>query len=243
MIARSRAGGIAAALSLVLLVGAVPAPAQEFGGDPVTPEMRAKRREIMLKLNSLKLSLDFTDAQLTDVIEFCREVAQINFVIDKRVFEKLSPQELSVTMKLTEVPLRVALKLVLEPKNLATIFRDGVLMIVPKEVLEEELVLQIYDVKDLMFKIVDFPGPDLELAGGGGSAGGVGAVFGETTQPTILTDPGQLTELIKKTVGGDTWERVPGTSVAITNGVLMVVQSRKIQREIAEMVMRLRQFK
>ncbi|MBI3268642.1 MAG: hypothetical protein HYZ53_06445 [Planctomycetes bacterium] len=237
-----RRSGAAVAFALALLVGAGAAQGQEWGEESTTPEMQAKRKEIANKLATFKLSMDFNDAQLDDVIDFCREVSKINFIIDRRVWDKARPDELRITLKLNDVPLRVALKLVLEPRNLATVFRDGVLVIVPKDVLEEELHLQIYDVRDLMFKIHDFPGPGLELTAGGGS-GQQGAIFTAEPEPTVLNDPQQLMDLIKKNVGGDTWDRVPGTSISISNGVLMVVQSRKVQREVAELVINLRAFK
>ncbi|MBI5369225.1 MAG: hypothetical protein HZA54_19465 [Planctomycetes bacterium] len=238
-----------AALAAALTAGGVPAMAQDqpampapvLEGDAGTPELAAKKKEITNKLVGFKLSFDFTDAQLDDIISFCREVSGINFVIDRRVWDKYRPEELRVTIKLADVSLRTALRFVLEPRGLTMIFRDGVILVVPKETLDEELVLEIYDVKDLMTKIPDFPGPEVALTAGSEAATGVD--FNAPTESTVLTDPDRLSDLIRKNVGGDSWDRVGGTSISIANGILFVVQSRRVQREVAHLVVMLRQFK
>jgi hypothetical protein len=103
----------------------------------------------------------------------------------------------------------------------------------------------MYDVKDLLMKIRDFPGPSMELASTDGDAGGptTGIVEpDETAHP--FDDPEALVNIIKNATGGDSvWGKDNGATIGISNGLLVVVQSGPLHREIQELIIALRQFK
>ncbi len=206
-------------------------------------EVDEKKREIMNKLETTKISLDFKDTNLSEVIDFLHEVTGINFVLSKSVQEKARSGELKVDIKLEDLPLRTALKLLLNLQDLTLVYKKGVLMVETKEERGSEMDMQLYDVKDLLMKIRDFPGPSLELAAGEGEAGPTTGIIEPEDSAHPFDDPESLVNIIRNATGGDsTWGK-DGVSIAISNGLLVVVQSSEIHKEIQALIVSLRQFK
>lgn len=202
------------------------------------------KREIMTKLETTKISLDFKDTSLNEVIDFLHEVTGINFVLSKTVQEKAKGGELKVDIKLEDLPLRTALKLLLNLNDLALVYKKGVLMVETKEERGSELSMKLYDVKDLLMKIRDFPGPSLDLKTGEGDAGAPTTGITEPEEGAHpFDDPESLVNIIRNATGGDsTWGK-DGVSIAISNGLLVVVQSDAVHKEISDLIVSLRQFK
>lgn len=201
-----------------------------------------KRAEIMSKLRTMKVSLDFRETPLQDVIDFIREMTQINFVIDQKVYEEIEPDKLTVTIKVDDLELRAALKLMLQMRGLTAVFRDGVLLIVTKKSQEENVFMRIYDVRDLLQPVRDFPGPEIALKSGDEDESTVGAsVFdvGESN-PGITTD--FIVDTIKRSTGGSTWDS-DKCSIQVSNGLLIVVQSKEVHAEVERLINLLRQYK
>lgn len=49
---------------------------------------------------------------------------------------------------------------------------------------------------------------------------------------------------MKENAGGDTWERIPSTSIQLSKGgMLMIVQSHEMHEKIAELLNLYRQYK
>ncbi len=229
-----RRWGVLAVLALAL---AGPACAQfddSMGDDE-------KRAEIMSKLRSMKVSLDFRETPLQDVIDFIREMTGINFVIDQKIYEEVEPANLTITIKVDDLELRSALKLMLQMRGLTAVYRDGVLLIVTKKSQEENVFMRIYDVRDLLQPIRDFPGPEISLAPPD-EEGGVGtSVFqADETSGAITTD--FIVDTIKRSTGGSTWDS-DKCSIQVSNGLLIVVQSREVHTEVDRLINLLRQYK
>jgi hypothetical protein len=235
------------AVVLGLLGPALPegsaAPAKE-PGDLKAPVLDAgsRREQIASKLKNLKISLDFTDAPLPEALDFIRSFSGIDFVIDTKVREKYPDDQLKVSLKVKDIPLESALRLLLSGKNLGAAYREGVLMIVLKEDLDKEVLLRIYDVRDLLLKIQDHPGPTIELKPPSQAGGITGATFTLDEDKKVLTEE-FIVDIIKKNCGTGTWEQNPNTSITLNNGLLMVVQSKRVHAEILQMIGMLRQYK
>lgn len=213
-------------------------PTEEDAAQSTDP----KYNEVVSKLNTMKTSLDFTEAEMSDVIEFMQQLSGINFVIDQRVYKDMRAEDLKVTIQVKEVPLKTALRLILNLRGLTAEYRDGALLVMPKKALEEETYLKMYDVRDLMFHIHDFPAPEISLKTDPGESG-VSAAF--TSEPvTKFEDPNFIVDLIKQNCGADTWERVEGCSIGIAaGGVLLVNQSKSVHKEIERLINLLRMYK
>ncbi|MGR3302560.1 MAG: type II secretion system protein GspD, partial [Candidatus Scalindua sp.] len=108
-----------------------PSPSQK----PIPLEMQMKLEE--------RLSIEFIDTPLRDVISFLQEKSDMNFFLDK------DTPDTSVNIKLNDVPLSVILEYIL-PKGLSYIVRDNIIHITV-----EPLELRVYDVRDLLINLED----------------------------------------------------------------------------------------
>ena len=138
--------------------------------------------------------------------------------------------------------LKSVLKLMLDTRGLTMMYKDGVLLVVPKDRIYREVKTQIYDVRDMLLKIQDFPGPKVELtAPGDSSAPLAGATF-TLDEPTSTITEDFLVEVIRQNTGGDSWDENENASITLINGMLIVTQSTKVHREIWRVLQLLRQF-
>ena len=144
-----------------------PAPPRTTEALPPAPSAPAKpapKESIAARLKDVRVSLDFTDTPLVDVLMHVRDVSAIDFAIDARVVERLKKDPLKVTMKIRDIPLESALKLLLGGKRLSAVERAGRLVVVPQEDVDREIVVRVYDIRDLSaLDPKDSPGPDLGL--------------------------------------------------------------------------------
>lgn len=112
------------------------------------------RLELERKARQIIPSINFTEARLKEVIEFLAVSNDINIVIDETVV----PKNETVTIHLKEIPLEEALDIILRTKGLKYRFEENIVWITTEEkLLEEDLVVRVYDVQDLVGKIFDFP--------------------------------------------------------------------------------------
>ncbi|OHB69443.1 MAG: hypothetical protein A2W23_10005 [Planctomycetes bacterium RBG_16_43_13] len=229
-------------IAIALLISLIPTGviAQEEGNtnDP-------EKQEIMNKLDSTKVSFDFKDQSLESIIDYLRDFSGLNIVIDQKAIEKLGENN-KITMKLNDITLKVALKLILSNKDLTATYKDRVLMIVPKEDAEKKVTLKIYDIKDLLVKLHDFPGPHVTIepppsAVPGRSGGGI--VITPADDNELLT-PDNIVEIIKQNTADGKWDSNSNASIELSSeGLLTVRQTQKAHNEIAVILAKLRQYK
>ena len=223
----------------ILALGAGPVLAQE-GGRETDPQ----KSEILNKLNSMRVSVDFKDQTLDDALGFLRDFSGLNLVVDAEVYTKLPEDQLKVTLRVKDLLLKSTLKLMLNSKELTATYKDGVILIVPKGKVDKAVALQIYDVRDLLVKIPDFVGPKVELvsptAGGAGPLAGAQFTLDEP-KSTITED--FITDMVKANTGDRTWDENPNASITLANGMLIVSQSGRVHDEIKRLINLLRQFK
>lgn len=194
--------------------------------DPAAAETEAK-------LSNLKITLDFKDAPLETVVDYLREIADINLFIDRKVADK----QIRVSLKVNEISLRSVFSLALKPHDCGTYFKDGVLMIMTKEDIADRTVkMQIFDCRDILHPIQDFPGVEIQLAVDGGTQfaptvddGGAGEV--------------PIAELVRAHTGGKSWDENPKFSVNLQNGLLVVKQTPEVLRQISRLLDMLRRNK
>ena len=121
-----------------------PSPVQKS----ISQEMQSKLKE--------RLSIEFNDTPLRDVIAFLQEKSKMNFFLDK------DAPDTSVNIKLNDVPLSVILEYIL-PKNLSYVVKDNIV-----HVTLEPLELRVYDVRDLLINLEDRQGLTAQVATTGG---------------------------------------------------------------------------
>ncbi len=159
------------------------------------------------------VSFDFVDTPLEDVVQFLRQITEINFVLDKKALEDLDNS--IVTLKVTDMKTDAALNWILRMVGLKYVMKDNAVFISDK--VQGEAIRQLYDVTDLTLEIRDFKGDlrHLQSRTGTGTSGGGGGdsveedIFGE--DPRDLQDDEEgftgksLVEFIKKTIAPGTW--------------------------------------
>jgi hypothetical protein len=223
----------------ILAALAAPALAQEGGVD-----LDPRHAEVVNKLNTMRITVDFKDNSLDEAIGFIRDFSGLNIVIDGEVSTKFTPDQLKVTMRVKDLLLKSCLKLMLSARELTATYKEGVILVVPKGKTDKAVALQIYDVRDLLVKLQDFPGPKVELvspqAGGGGPL--TGATF-TLEEPKSTISEEFITEMVKQNCGDRSWDENPNASLTLTNGMLIVSQSRRVHAEIKSFINLLRQFK
>ena len=107
-----------------------------------SPLQKSISQEMQTKLDE-RLSIEFINTPLRDVIAFLQEKAKMNFFLDK------DAPDTSVSIKLNDVPLSVILEYIL-PKNLSYVVKDNIV-----HVTLEPLELRVYDVRDLLINLED----------------------------------------------------------------------------------------
>lgn len=222
-----------------LVLTALPALAQEG-----TNETDPRKQEVVNKLNTMRLTVNFENTTMEEAIAYLRDFSGLNIVIDAEVYKNQSEDQLKVTLKVKDLLLKSILKLMLTSRELTAMYKEGVLLIIPKGKIDKSVTLQLYDVRDLLVKIQDFPGPKVELVspskGGGGPL--TGATFSLEEPRSTITEE-FITEMVKQNTGDKSWDENPNASINLTNGVLVVSQSKRVHEEIKHFINLLRQFK
>lgn len=191
-------------------------------------------REIERKIAAVKVSTDFKDTSLDEVVEFLRELAGVNIMVDPALKEK----NIQVTLKVKDVSVRTVLNLIAEMNSIGWKYREEVLYLTTPDKLKEDVVLKIYDVQDLLAPIRHFPGAEIGL-----TEEGVGFTPTPPDDTGAETLENVLEDLIKTHTGLKSWEDNPNASIQLNKGLLIIRQTRQVHQEVARFLARLRQFK
>ncbi|MFZ5832237.1 MAG: type II secretion system protein GspD, partial [Planctomycetota bacterium] len=114
------------------------------------------------------VSLQFTGAPLSQVLEYLAKLAEVNLHLDpKGLAEEGVSSETPVTIEVRhEIMLKSALNLILEPLHLSYVIKDEVLKITSEQMRDGETYAVLYDVGDLVMPVPNFvPNPRMGLAG------------------------------------------------------------------------------
>lgn len=128
-------------------------PANEF-----FPELPPRDQFIEQQLDKL-VTFRFVDESLEGIAQQIRERHTINIIIDQAKLEEesVAKDAKDLTVNLHEIPLRSALKLVLDQKNLTWRIEDSVLKITTRTEGVVNLLTRTYPVRDLVGdKATDF---------------------------------------------------------------------------------------
>lgn len=209
---------------------AVLAVALSFG---VARAQDGKREEVEAKLKNLRVTLDFKEAPIDTVVDYLREISDLNIFVDAKVKDK----NIVVSLKVSDVSLRSVFALILKPHGADTMFREGVLMVMTKEdVIDRTIKMQIYDCRDILHPIVDMPGVDMDL-----NAQGPGVLVQD-----VGADGGgevPIEELVKAHTGGRSWEENQKCVCRLQNGLLVVKNTPEVHQQVVRLLNMLRRNK
>jgi len=173
------------------------------------------------------------DVTLSSSIAYLRSVTGLNFVLSQKVKEEKADSE--IVLKVDNVSVEQVLDLITEPNEMAWKVRMGVVMVLAKDEAIEKPVLQFYDVKDLVAKIQDFPGQEINLVPSKYQPPEVE----EPPEPTSPFEIDSLIEVIKQTIDPEAWD-IEGTAIDPKNGVLVVRQIPEVHQKIGQFLSDLR---
>jgi len=213
--------GMVVAVLLVLVMTGVDAIAQSrvrgfpsYGVVSVTrPGVTPRDNRVYGQLEETLISFTFNDQPLQEAIDFLATLGGVNIVLDRSKAEEGQ----TVTLKLNDVSLLTALKLVTEQVDLKWVIRDGVVFISDEEGAKQEEVTVVYDVSDLLAQPPDFKGPAIELQSlsrsSNNNSGSIDSIINtgdddddEETEKTRQEMLEELVELIKQVIEPGTWE-------------------------------------
>ena len=199
--------------------------------------------EIKNRLDSQQISLNFDGTPFNEAIDFLRDITGLNYVVTRDAKDLIDNEGVEVSLRLKNISLKNALNLILNSnESLQWRIENGVIKIGTEEDKNEELVLEFYDVNEIVSSPPDYPAPKLGLnlqagGGGGGAAGG---------QLTFYDDEGgeeaggieseKLIELIEGKLGEEDEEG----SVEYSGGVLIVRKTLRAHQKIIKLLEALR---
>jgi hypothetical protein len=196
------------------------------------------REDAVRKLETLRVTVDFENVRLPEAIDYLRDVTGLNLVLLPKAMEK--DGESSIRLKVKDLSVKSVLRLLLGSRGLTASFRDGALVILPKEELQDSTVMRLFDVRALQVKIQDFAGPKVELVGKG-SKPDIGGVFTLDEPKAVITDD-FLLEMIKANTGGGSWDSNTKTALNLAGGTLVVTQTPSVLKEIENLLNLLGQY-
>ncbi|MFT7484327.1 MAG: type II secretory pathway component GspD/PulD (secretin)/tetratricopeptide (TPR) repeat protein [Candidatus Paceibacteria bacterium] len=183
---------------------------------------------------------DGEGAPLADVANFLQTLTGINFIISTAVREGLGEEETMVNLQLPEYSVKKILDIIAEINDsLSWKIKDGVVKFVTAEELIGGQELVMYEVRDLIRPIKDFPGAEINIEPSGGISYPDEDI--EEKEAGVVTGD-LLDELIRNNIDPESWELDPANNLAIDeNGVMVVNQTPAVHEKISQLLADLRE--
>ena len=112
-----------------------------------------RENQIEQKLRSMPIDLNFRQTPLSDVIQDIQAKTGINITIAREVSDENVNMKLPITEKLTDLPLRDAIDIVLKQARLTYVVENNVLKVTTEKGARGKLNLRTYAVSDLVIPI------------------------------------------------------------------------------------------
>lgn len=194
------------------------------------------------KLKTETIPLQFESANLKEVLDWIKSVANIPIVIDTEIAEELQSADLGFPLNLEKVKVGVALETVMAAKpEFGYTFKHDVIYVTRKEKAAGQPIPVVHDVRDLTIPVQDFTPPEIRLKAAGEDPEGSG-IFGRPSEEAPPAyNPEDLMELIKGNISTRSWEE-EGVSIDLVSGRLLVIHNRDVQNAIQRFLNNLRSF-
>ncbi len=192
----------------------------------------AWRQEIENKLEQ-KLTLNFQDNDINDVVQFLQQQTDVNIILDPEVVAELDVPP--ITMEMSNVKLRSALEFIMTLTELRYSLQDEAVYISSEEGLRGDATMVIYDIRDLINPLTMFPGPRMTIPEPGSDEGNlVTEIEGESDEGVE-----DFIDLIAEVVSPESWDQ-DGISIEEYNGNMVVTQTPDVHDEVDDLLRTLR---
>ena len=118
----------------------------------------------------------FNENPLEDALKYLEDLHHIEIWVDTQALQdEGTGSDIMITLEMTGITLRSALRLMLEPHGLTYLIEDEVMKITTKTKADEKMSTRVYPVADLVIPIMP---PQSGMGGMGGMGGGMGGMGG-----------------------------------------------------------------
>jgi len=225
--------------TLIALVIALPALAQDAEVQP--DELPDPPPAVEDPLEELIVSVNFRKAPLDEVLQFLGAAGGVKFVLSEGVRDELADGGLKIELKLDDLPLKSVLNLISKLLDLSISPCNGTLLVETSEERGRERKRVEIDVRDLLVKVPDFPGPERFPEEHVREREEAECVVFDDANERAWSHPDKFVDLIWKSTGQIWWEE--GASMSLENGVLILVHNSEAIRRVEELLSALRQFR
>ena len=196
-------------------------------------EAQSKLAEQMGK----RISFDFVDTPLADVVAYLSKETGANIVLDPAAMQG---DDVPVTLKATDMRADAALAWVLRLTALDSSTRDRAVFVSTKERIAQAPAVQVYEVRDLLAAIPDYSGTGLPGIGEGGG-GGDSDLFGDAARKGEDFTGEDLVQFVKQTIDPANWDAEEADKsggkdfagkIDFRQGKLVVMQTGEAQAKI-----------
>jgi len=177
-----------------------------------------QNREVRNKLEGTRTTVQFKAVTLADAADYLHRIANVNIIILQNAKEGKSDADLTIESLTLDQPVTVSqiLTIITDNKGLAWNIENGVVQITTKQAAQGQMIVQLYDVKDLATPVSNFPGDEINL-----DPKGEHAAKEEPKEPVAAFVLDNIGELITNNVDKSVWEG-GGSVEPVPPGTLVV---------------------
>ena len=184
--------------------------AQPIGSEPEQdppwmPDLKTKLEQ--------KVSFDFIETSLQDVVTFLQQITNANIILDQKTLGAMPRTD--VSLKVTDMKLAQALDWIVEQAGLRYTLRNNAIFIGDRQAVRGAPQLRFYDITDLTMEVRDFRGDLRALRDRTGNTTGsepdlTGPEIWDDRKGDDKPDPAltgkTIAELIKRTIDPEDWQ-------------------------------------
>lgn len=188
-----------------------------------------------------RVSPRFTEAPLSEVVEWARNSTDLNIAIEQGGLEEEGVTLATpVSIELNDVSLKSVFRLILEPLHLGLKIdhESGVVIVTSKLRQMKKMITAVYSVADLVVPVTRPPAVRFDST----KSASTGQSIASTDR---VAEFDKLVELIQQTVEPDSWHEAGGAGTIRTNKTtlsLVIRQTDEVHQEISDLLGQLRRL-
>jgi type II secretory pathway component GspD/PulD (secretin)/tetratricopeptide (TPR) repeat protein len=213
----------------------------QAGGEDAT----ADKLEVDRILESVRFAPRFVGpdgegSPLVEIAAYLQNLTGVNFLVSTLVREDLDEEETTIKLELPERSVKKVLDIIADTsESLRYRIEDGVVKFVTKEEMVGGQVLRMYEVRDIIHPVPNFPGREINISPSGGLEPPDEDI--EEREGLVVTSDA-LESLIRDNIAVDSWNEDPANAVRITeSGTMVVNQTPEVQELILSLLDDLRE--
>ena len=219
-------------------------------------------RRVLATLDNTTLPANFADNTLEQALNYFAQMTALDMDVDWESLEEIGiDRETTVTLSLKQANARTVLERLLDKVSTDPVTQadwavvDGMLQVASEDRIRRNVVLEIYDIRDLVFEVPDYDeAPEIDLQsvlqssqGGGGGQSPFQNTNQQNQQDRLPLEDRieQIKEIIYSNIDEESWPQGGGTEGAMydLNGQLLIRNTPKNHREIRSLLSKLRESK